>query len=405
MASGPPQRLTTQESGSVLTRRPSGRVHSVDDAVIVTPDGVLDTRCIEWLREVIARAGPGPVVLDLDMCALTDPRMLAELVDVRPAGSTLDLCIVCKRPTGRALLRHPSLGSSLTLFTHVEDAVTAWRMEREGFGSGWRARDADHDQTRRGRRSTSPDRIVSSPIATTPSGIEGNTTDDSPSTEDLPTISDVGIAVRHRGRVPGASGDFWDLFPTARGTHGLVIGDVTGSGPEAAAHTAAVRGRIRTAAAEDPRPDLVLRSLNTMLLDRPGTATQLTAVFARFRSYRTTMRMQLVRAGHPYPVVLSHHGAATVLRPRGQLLGAFPNPLLELTTIELRPGDALVLITDGLTDDRYSPPSGAGFDAVVRSLLPVAGATSSEIADAAFAHASHGSDDAAVIVLTHRHHD
>ena len=66
MASGPPQQLTTEELGSLLTRRPSGRVHSVDDAVIVTPDGVLDTRCIEWLREVIARAGPGPVVLDLD---------------------------------------------------------------------------------------------------------------------------------------------------------------------------------------------------------------------------------------------------------------------------------------------------------------------------------------------------
>ena len=67
----------------------------------------------------------------------------------------------------------------------------------------------------------------------------------------------------------------------------------------------------------------------------------------------------------------------------------------------LRPGDALVLMTDGVASEREPTAGGrSAFDTVVRSLLLHAGSDADELADAAFEHAM-PDDDATVVVLSH----
>ena len=63
--------------------------------------------------------------------------------------------------------------------------------------------------------------------------------------------------------------DFCDVFPSAGRTWGLVVGDVYGKGSAAAKATALARHTLRTAARRQTRPSLILAHLNQMLLDWP----------------------------------------------------------------------------------------------------------------------------------------
>jgi len=58
----------------------------------------------------------------------------------------------------------------------------------------------------------------------------------------------------------------------------------------------------------------------------------------------------LRRGGHPPPVVLRADGRVESVEVRGTLIGIFEDPVFEDRTIELGPGDALLLFTDGLIE-------------------------------------------------------
>jgi anti-sigma regulatory factor (Ser/Thr protein kinase) len=74
------------------------------------------------------------------------------------------------------------------------------------------------------------------------------------------------------------------------------------------------------------------------------------------------LRARLVVGGHPLPFVLRRDGAAEQVGRPGTLLGVVPEPELHEVALELLPGDALVLYTDGVTerhaDDRFFDDEG-----------------------------------------------
>ncbi len=76
----------------------------------------------------------------------------------------------------------------------------------------------------------------------------------------LPTIAGLGASVRFwpAGEGIEVGGDFYDLFAARDGAYAVLIGDVQGKGPEAAAVTALARHTLRAAAAYEPRPAQVL---------------------------------------------------------------------------------------------------------------------------------------------------
>jgi PAS domain S-box-containing protein len=174
----------------------------------------------------------------------------------------------------------------------------------------------------------------------------------------LPAIDGLSVAARYwaAGEVSEVGGDFYDVFPIDDHQWAFVIGDVCGTGPDAAAVTAIARHTIRAAATHGSSPSEVLRWLNDALhaghRDLFCTVAYLTLEKAddgRW-AYTTTA------AGHPLPLRISPDGMTTAIGVPGTLVGAVEAISVTTTTGELTTGDTVVLYTDGVTD--VSPPHG-----------------------------------------------
>ncbi len=174
--------------------------------------------------------------------------------------------------------------------------------------------------------------------------------------ERLPELPGWGGAASYQAGEQGAEvgGDFYDIVAADGGRHLVFLGDVTGKGIAAAALTSLVRHSVRTAARFDPRPAAVLALVNEILVEQPRLAP-VTLVCALIDG----ARMTVAAAGHP-PPLLRRAGKVVELGPTGILLGAVGGQTFREETVELRPGDTVLLYTDGVTDtpgddERFGP--------------------------------------------------
>jgi serine phosphatase RsbU (regulator of sigma subunit)/ketosteroid isomerase-like protein len=164
----------------------------------------------------------------------------------------------------------------------------------------------------------------------------------------LPHIPGWSVAAMYRpaGAENEIGGDFYDAFRIAGGWM-VVIGDVTGRGAQAASVTALARYTLRTAAALTGDPVVALRSLNRELLVRRGGALCSVAAMAIDEDPRQPLRLAI--AGHPSPLLVDGEEVveATVSAP---VLGAFGDAAWAVERIQVRPGQLLVVTTDGVTE-------------------------------------------------------
>jgi phosphoserine phosphatase RsbU/P len=169
----------------------------------------------------------------------------------------------------------------------------------------------------------------------------------------LPSIPGVEIAAHYEAAGEGfdVGGDFYDVFETARNDWAVVIGDVCGKGPEAAALTALVRYTTRAAAIQTRRPRLVLDLVNEAVL-RHDPEQFCTVTYVRLRPEGEGARLTVSCAGHPPPLVLRADGNVESVAAPGRVLGPFAElgAVDRIVTLEL--GDAVVVYTDGVTDAR-----------------------------------------------------
>jgi PAS domain S-box-containing protein len=168
----------------------------------------------------------------------------------------------------------------------------------------------------------------------------------------LPAIPGLEVASRFRAAGPGVvGGDFYDLFEVGDGGWALVVGDVCGKGPDAAAVTALARYTIRAAAMQRTYPSHILALLNeAMLRQRTPRADFCTVALGRFdvRGDRTVL--VLASAGHPLPLLLTADGDVRTIGRPGALLGVLEDPDLRDEALELQPDDVVVFYTDGVTE-------------------------------------------------------
>jgi serine phosphatase RsbU (regulator of sigma subunit)/PAS domain-containing protein len=153
---------------------------------------------------------------------------------------------------------------------------------------------------------------------------------------------------RAAGELNDVGGDFYDAFTTEHGWM-LVIGDVAGQGAEAAALTALTRYTLRSAGQLTGDPVLAVRQLNATLRDLPKLSL-CTAVCALVRERNPGVTtMTLANCGHPRGLLLRDGDLAEVGDP-GPMAGAFDDGEWSGASVELYPGDTLVLYTDGVLD-------------------------------------------------------
>ncbi|MDQ3990735.1 MAG: GAF domain-containing protein, partial [Actinomycetota bacterium] len=125
----------------------------------------------------------------------------------------------------------------------------------------------------------------------------------------LPEIPGMEVEARYRaaGESNEVGGDFYDVFEIAPDRWAMVIGDVCGKGPDAAALTGLARHTIRTAALHHDRPERVLRVLNAAIL-KEDPLRFCTASYAVVGRSDGGAEVSVVCGGHPPPLVLRADG-------------------------------------------------------------------------------------------------
>ncbi len=229
-----------------------------------------------------------------------------------------------------------------------------------------------------------------------------------------------------RARVPGvasavvyepregawAGGDFWDLFEAGDGRWCFALGDVCGSGPEAAAVTGLARPVLRLLARDGFGVSEVLDRLNkTMAREASDSVAAVAAAVAaagagaespveireegeqaRFLSllYGEIVpygggtggaRCTLASAGHPLPLVLGTDGAVRVVAAPQMLLGVVEEAVYVSESFDLRPGETLLCVTDGVTERRCGRRLFDDEDGLAGALAATAGRSAEAIAE------------------------
>ncbi|MFE1414188.1 SpoIIE family protein phosphatase [Streptomyces sp. NPDC058746] len=163
--------------------------------------------------------------------------------------------------------------------------------------------------------------------------------------------SAVGLDIAYRYQPAGAAdetgGDWFDVVPLAEERTALVVGDVMGSGINAAATMGQLRTAARTLARLGLEPATVLSHLDEVTAD-VGDAMA-TCIYAVYDPH--TRLCHISNAGHLPPVHLRAGQPQIVELETAVPLGVGGVPF-NTTTITLAPGDGLVLYTDGLVETR-----------------------------------------------------
>jgi PAS domain S-box-containing protein len=140
-------------------------------------------------------------------------------------------------------------------------------------------------------------------------------------------------------------GDLYDVLETEDGCW-VVIGDVAGKGTDAAAVSVALRHAVRGLTREIDEPEEVLARVNELLLGGSSLNDFATAMLLRlWRQEAGGWRVAAASAGHPPAVHVG--GGEPRLLGGGVVLGAWEDATVHSHELELAPGEALVLCTDG----------------------------------------------------------
>ena len=223
---------------------------------------------------------------------------------------------------------------------------------------------------------------------------------------DLPEMEGWDLATMYRpaGEVSEVGGDFYEAFAVGDDAWVVVLGDISGHGALAASLTAVARHTIRTATTLAGDPAAGLAVLDERLRERDAVA--LCSVVA-LRLPRVEAgegaEVSIWLAGHPQPFVL-HDGVPEQVGVPGPLVGIGEAPMWRAETVEVGPGDELIVYTDGVTEARRSDGERFGAERLRERLASAdePATTVARVESALAAYASEEPEDDATLVAIRR---
>ncbi|MEU6758204.1 SpoIIE family protein phosphatase [Streptomyces sp. NPDC046685] len=224
----------------------------------------------------------------------------------------------------------------------------------------------------------------------------------------IPEVPGARIAVRYRSARMGRDigGDWYDVIPLGEGRVGVMIGDVEGHDTDAAAVMGQLRIVMRAYIVEGHSPGTAMARASAFLRELE-TERFATCTYAEVDL--TTGMLRMVRAGHLDPVVRRGDGSCHRIQVAGGLPLGLPareqsgtGSGYPVTSLELHPGDTLVLCTDGLIER-----PGADQDTGMRELMAAVRGGPADVEELAdvlcdLVGDSGGGDDMALLVLRRR---
>ncbi len=160
-------------------------------------------------------------------------------------------------------------------------------------------------------------------------------------------------------------GDFYDFIKLPQGNLGIAIADVSGKGVPASLQMASARAALRVNARFTYDIDRILAEVNRHLCRDTTTGEFVTAFYAVLTP--DGRRLTYSNAGHDPPMLL-RDGKIQYLEKGGMVLGVDPNATFERAIVHLRPGDVLLLHTDGAVEALNFSDQRFGRDRLAESL-------------------------------------
>jgi PAS domain S-box-containing protein len=216
------------------------------------------------------------------------------------------------------------------------------------------------------------------------------------------------VVVRYRPATRGAQvgGDWYDAFLQPDGATVLVIGDVVGHDSDAAAAMGQLRGLLRALAYDVDEPPSATLTRAERVARGLAVSTLATVLLARVERLPDvpvtgTRRLRWSNAGHLPPLLLDPDGTTTLLTTRPEMmLGVDPDVRRTDHTAELRDGQTLLLVTDGLVERREADLD-AGLAALREALRDLGELPLDELCDTLLDRMvpAAGADDVALVAV------
>lgn len=182
----------------------------------------------------------------------------------------------------------------------------------------------------------------------------------------LPVVPGIDLAAEYAPAY-SVGGDFYDLFWLTETQLGIFVGDVSGKGVSAALLMARMSSDLRAAALSEGQPGRALERLNKSLLAHGQLDVFITGVCMSVDVQTGTVL--LANAGHLPPLVRRREGLVEpILGGAGTAIGFFENEEFPQVRFDLDPGDAIVLLTDGVLEAQNGDGEHFGFDRIQHSL-------------------------------------
>jgi sigma-B regulation protein RsbU (phosphoserine phosphatase) len=143
-------------------------------------------------------------------------------------------------------------------------------------------------------------------------------------------------------------GDYYDFIQIDDSNLGIVIADVVGKGTPAALLMSNLQATLRGQALVDRSVKDTVTKVNFMLSRFMDMGKFITLFYGILDIKNKTFTY--TNAGHNYPFLLSKDGNVRKLEKGGLVLGTINNFVYEEEMVQLKPGDLLLLYTDGITE-------------------------------------------------------
>ena len=175
-------------------------------------------------------------------------------------------------------------------------------------------------------------------------------------------------------------GDFYDFFPIDDHRIGFAIADVSGKGVPAAIFMAVSHTLIKATGQRDLSSCECMRTVNDILCGESVGSMFVTVFYGIYDL--TTGSIDFTNAGHNPPYILHADGTVERLKSACNLvLGAMEGIPYTSGALQLDPGDALVMYTDGVTEAEDKNHAQFGDDRLETELAGLKGASSRQIVD------------------------
>ncbi len=166
-------------------------------------------------------------------------------------------------------------------------------------------------------------------------------------------------------------GDYYDFIIHSENKIGIIVGDVSGKGTQAAFYMTLTKGFLKALANKYDSPSGFLSEMNILFYENVERGTFISMIYGIFDIKEKTLT--LARAGHnPVLVKKSEIGNIDVLNPTGMALGLEKGNVFKQTIkevkIDVEPGDIFVFYTDGFTEAMNKKKEEYGEDNLINSI-------------------------------------